>query len=61
MLSTSNEMLVQFRVKSNYGNELNYPANETAKLFCQLVGRTTLMARDLDTIKLLGYKTERVM
>jgi hypothetical protein len=48
-------------VKTNYGNEQIYPANETAILFCQLLGQRTLTRRNIDYIKRLGFKvTARV-
>lgn len=52
---------VQVTVKNVYGNNLVYPANETAKIFAALCGKKTLDSRDLERIRLLGYEIEQVL
>ena len=42
--------------KTVYGNTLNYPVNETAKIFARMVNRLTLNYSDLVNIKNLGYE-----
>ena len=49
--------LVEFR--SVYGNEMIYPANETASLFAKIAKKTTLNADDLKTMKLLGFSVQQ--
>lgn len=46
---------VLVELKSRYGNELIYPANDTAKLFTGLTRKKTLLREDLDLISELGY------
>lgn len=53
-------MILKIKIKSVYGNELIYPANETADLFCKLLGKKTFNQRDLEAIKALGYTIEQV-
>ena len=42
-------------VRSVYGNDLVYPADDTAALFASLVGAKTFNARQLGQIRALGY------
>ena len=42
--------------KNIYGNPLMYPANLTAKLFAELLGKKTFNVDDLININKLGYK-----
>jgi hypothetical protein len=46
---------VQIEIKSNYGNEAIYPANEAAANFAKLTGKKTLSRADIATIKNLGF------
>jgi hypothetical protein len=46
---------ITVEVKSVFGTDTVYPADETARLFCQLTGRKTLTPADLRTIRQLGY------
>lgn len=48
-------MQITIQIKSNYGNEAIYPVCDTAKLFASLVNQKTLVRRDIDHIKKLGY------
>jgi len=52
---------VQIEVKSVYGVELIYPANDEAKLFTSLSGKKTLSRQDLKIIKALGFDVEQVV
>jgi hypothetical protein len=38
-----------------YGNEMIYPVDENAKVFCFLMGKKTMSRRDISKIKELGY------
>jgi len=49
-------MELKITTRNVYGNMTMYPANETAKLFTQLMGRKTLSHTDIHTIKKLGYQ-----
>jgi|688.fasta_scaffold2791738_2 hypothetical protein len=51
-------MILKLRIKNVYGNELIYPANETAETFARLVGKKTFDKRDLENIKKLGFTLE---
>lgn len=48
-------MELMLQVKHQYGLERIYPKNETAELFCALLGRKTLIRRDLEVIQRLGF------
>jgi hypothetical protein len=48
------EVYITFR--TNYGNKLMYPANETAKLLLSLTNRKTFSYSDISVIAKLGYK-----
>ena len=43
-------MQLQVTIKSNYGQEAIYPANDEARAFCRLMGKKTLSRADLKTI-----------
>jgi phosphate/sulfate permease len=45
-------------VKQVYGNEMIYPANDTAQVFADLVGTKTLSRMKLALIQGLGYVVE---
>lgn len=51
---------VEVEVKSVYGNELIYPANEAAQIFAQIAGKKTLSRSDLNLIKALGFDVTQV-
>lgn len=46
---------VQIEIKNVYGNELIYPANDTAAKLANLTGKKTLSRVDLAIIKNLGF------
>ena len=48
-----NTILVQ--IKNIYGNEMIYPANQTAQHFANIAGTKTLSANTLRNAKLLGF------
>jgi hypothetical protein len=54
------EKTVSITVKSVYGNEMIYPANDAANHFCELTGKKTFSHRDLQLIEKLGYFIEQV-
>jgi len=43
-------------IRSVYGNELIYPANDTAAKFANLINKKTLSRVDLAIIKNLGFE-----
>ena len=45
-------------IKTVYGNETIYPANDTAQVFADLVGTKTLSRMKLALIQGLGYEVE---
>ena len=49
-------MLLKITTKDVYGKPTMYPANETAKLFTELLGKKTLSIDDIQNIKKLGYE-----
>jgi hypothetical protein len=53
-------MIIQVKIKNNYGNEAIYPACEKSSIFAELIGQKTLTRRDLDKIKKLGYEVQVV-
>lgn len=53
-------MKIQIKIRSVYGNELNYPVCTLAKEFALLVGRKTLTSVDLASIRKLGFEVEVV-
>lgn len=54
------ERVLKLQVRSAYGVDRIYPVNETARLFCRLCGRKTLLPSDLEPIKALGYSIDWV-
>lgn len=46
---------VQVNVKSVYGQDYIYPANNTALLLLDLTGKKTFSKKHISTIKALGY------
>jgi hypothetical protein len=48
-------MHITVSVRSVYGNDLVYPADDQAALFASLVGAKTFNAKQLRTIRALGY------
>ena len=48
-------MHITVSVRNVYGNNLVYPADDTAGLFAALVGAKTFNAKQIHTIKALGY------
>jgi hypothetical protein len=50
---------VMIQVKNVYGNELLYPANETAELFTKLLGTKTFSVSQLKLIQELGFEIEQ--
>jgi len=57
----ANKRTIKVTIKSVYGKELVYPVSEMAKLFAELLGRKTLVARDIQIIKQMGYTVEVVL
>lgn len=49
---------VLIEVKSVYGKENIYPANDKAKLFASIAGTKTLSRSDLKAIAALGFSVE---
>lgn len=47
---------LKITTKNVYGNTTMYPANETAKLFAELLGKKTFSLIDVHRIKKLGYE-----
>jgi len=48
-------MHITVSVRNVYGNELVYPADDTAALFANLIGAKTFNARQIGQIRALGY------
>ena len=48
-----NTILIQ--IKNIYGNEMIYPANQTAQHFANIAGTKTLSVNTLRNAKLLGF------
>jgi len=48
------------KLGNQYGQQVAFPANEQAELFCQIAGAKTLTPRIRDLIKKLGYRIEVV-
>lgn len=48
-------MHITVNVRSVYGNDLVYPADDQAALFAALVNAKTFNAKQLATIRALGY------
>jgi hypothetical protein len=47
---------IKVSIRSNYGSDTVYPVCDQAQLLTQLTGRKTMTARDLETIRQLGYR-----
>jgi hypothetical protein len=54
-------MELQVTIKSVYGVERIYPANDTAHKFIALLGSASFTRRNIDHIKALGYTVTQVM
>ena len=52
-MTIENTILVQ--IKNIYGNEMIYPANQTAQHFANIAGTKTLSVNTLRNAKLLGF------
>lgn len=59
-LTGINHMKFQIKIKSVYGVERIYPANETAERMTKLIGRKTFSNQDLIIIASLGFIIEQV-
>lgn len=53
-------MTVQIKIKSVYGKDLIYPANETAEKFVRLLDKKTFTKEQLVAIQALGYEVQQV-
>lgn len=53
-------MNIQVIVKTVYGNKTIYPYCDKAKLFADIAGTLTLLPRDIERIKQLGFSVEVV-
>jgi hypothetical protein len=48
---------IKVSIRNNqFGTDAVYPVCNTAQLLTQLTGRKTMTARDLETIRQLGYR-----
>jgi hypothetical protein len=47
---------ITVRVANLYGNEVIYPADDTAKLFAEIAGTKSLTKPTLELISKLGYR-----
>ena len=54
-------MQFNYRIKSVYGNDLIYPANDIADKFSNLLGKKTFSRVDLAIIGNLGYTITQVI
>lgn len=52
---------LQIRKKNVYGNDLTYPANNTAEELVKLTGKKTFTDSDLAILKSVGYEIEQVI
>lgn len=52
-------MSITVKVKNIYGQDLIYPADQTAELLCALTGKRTFSTRDISVIKRLGYEVKQ--
>jgi phosphate/sulfate permease len=50
--------ILAIEIKTVYGNEAIYPANDTAQVFADLIGTKTLGRMKLALIQGLGYSIE---
>lgn len=46
---------IAIKLKSVYGRTLAYPANDCANIACEMVGKKTLTAHDLNCLKRMGF------
>lgn len=49
-------MQIRIKVKTVYGKDLIYPADENAELFAQLMGKKTLTFEAIRIIQALGFE-----
>ena len=47
---------IHVQIKNVYGNELVYPACESARYFAKIAGTSTLTPHTIYCVKSLGYK-----
>lgn len=52
------EKKLVIEIKQVYGNEMIYPANDTAQVFADLIGTKTLGRMKLALIQGLGFEVE---
>ena len=50
------EKIITIKIVNKYGNDLNYPVCDDAKLLCELTGKKTFNNAELFTVKGLGYQ-----
>ena len=50
------EKIITIKIVNKYGNDLNYPVCDDAKLLCELTSKKTFSNADLFTVKGLGYQ-----
>lgn len=53
-------MTIQIKIKSVYGKELVYPANDNAERFARLIGQKTFNPAHIKIMEELGCKIEEV-
>lgn len=53
---TKQNMVVQLKVKQNYGSQALYPHNDAAHLFARIAGTKTLTIDVVKSIMALGYE-----
>lgn len=46
---------ITVQIRTVYGNEMIYPVDNNAKVFCFLASKKTLNRRDISKIKELGF------
>jgi len=52
--------IVEVEVRSVYGNDMIYPANDVAERFTNLTGKKTLSRTDLANIRAIGFEVKEV-
>ena len=52
--------IVEVEVRSVYGNNMIYPANDVAERFTNLTGKKTLSRTDLANIRALGFAVKEI-
>ena len=60
-METIAKQIIKFRVKNVYGNDLMYPANETAEIALSLTGNKTFKKSDLRKLAQLGFECEQIL